>query len=170
MRLLSARKMHISIHVCDVTLSVYPHRARLKNMPGYGGWATVARHIFNLATSQTSHSPEYTTPTQKKSFSNHLETEFVYFVPRVLLEICYIAILIWYRARNFAMFMLKLKHWYALISSLPRCQWVYSFSAGPYKRRACTPYGFADSFLRFGAWYVDENTTVRISEKLYPNS
>ena len=23
--------------VCDVTLSVYPHRARLKNMPGHGG-------------------------------------------------------------------------------------------------------------------------------------
>ena len=23
--------------VCDVTLSVYPHRASLKNMPGYGG-------------------------------------------------------------------------------------------------------------------------------------
>ena len=22
---------------CDVTLSVYPHRASLKNMPGYGG-------------------------------------------------------------------------------------------------------------------------------------
>ena len=23
--------------VCDLTLSVYPHRARLKNMPGHGG-------------------------------------------------------------------------------------------------------------------------------------
>jgi hypothetical protein len=23
--------------VCDVTLSVYPHRASLKNMPGHGG-------------------------------------------------------------------------------------------------------------------------------------
>ena len=47
--------------VCDVTLSVYPHRAGLKNMPGHGGnrtydlWntspvvgsiPTVARHIF----------------------------------------------------------------------------------------------------------------------------
>ena len=48
--------------LCDVTLSVYPHRAGLKNMPGHGGirtydhWAgvpkvvgsnpTVARHIF----------------------------------------------------------------------------------------------------------------------------
>ena len=53
--------------VCDVTLSVYPHRASLKNLPGHGGnrtydldwaehWAsipkvvgsipTVARHIF----------------------------------------------------------------------------------------------------------------------------
>ena len=24
-------------YVCDVTLSVYPHRACLKNMPGHGG-------------------------------------------------------------------------------------------------------------------------------------
>ena len=24
-------------YVCDVTLSVYPHRASLKNMPGHGG-------------------------------------------------------------------------------------------------------------------------------------
>ena len=24
-------------NVCDVTLSVYPHRASLKNMPGHGG-------------------------------------------------------------------------------------------------------------------------------------
>ena len=47
---------------CDVTLSVYPHRASLKNMPDHGGnqlaehWAsipkvvgsipTVVRHIF----------------------------------------------------------------------------------------------------------------------------
>ena len=48
---------------CDVTLSVYPHRASLKNMPGHGGNRTydhmpghggnrtydlpiVARHIF----------------------------------------------------------------------------------------------------------------------------
>jgi hypothetical protein len=23
---------------CDVTLSVYPHRASLKNMPGHGAW------------------------------------------------------------------------------------------------------------------------------------
>ena len=23
--------------ICDVTLSVYPHQARLKNMPGHGG-------------------------------------------------------------------------------------------------------------------------------------
>ena len=27
----------IQIYVCDVTLSVYPHRASLKNMPGHGG-------------------------------------------------------------------------------------------------------------------------------------
>ena len=38
---------------------------------------------------------------------------------------------------------------------------INSFSARPYKRRTCTVYGFADSYLRFGACYVDENTTVR---------
>ena len=41
---------------------------------------------------------------------------------------------------------------------------INSFSAGPYKRRTCTVYGtvydFADSYLRFGACYVDENTTI----------
>ena len=31
---------------CDVTLSVYPHRASLKNMPDHGGNRTVVRHIF----------------------------------------------------------------------------------------------------------------------------
>ena len=38
---------------CDVTLSVYPHRTSLKNMPGHGGIPkvvgsipTVAGHIF----------------------------------------------------------------------------------------------------------------------------
>jgi hypothetical protein len=49
-----------------------------------------------------------------------------------------------------------------------------SFSAGPYKRRTCTVYGtvydFADSYLRFGACYVDENTTIRLSETISPNS
>ena len=107
--------------VCDVTLSVYPHRASLKNMPGHGGnrtydlwytspmlcqlsyavrmvrvsrvvqlaehWASIPKVVgsippwpgifFKLArcgytlsvTSQTSYSPEYTTPTQKKSYS-----------------------------------------------------------------------------------------------------
>ena len=62
--------------VGDVTLSVYPHQASLKNMPGHGGnrfppWQGI---FFKLAgcgytlrvTSQTSYSPEYTTPTQKK--------------------------------------------------------------------------------------------------------
>jgi hypothetical protein len=60
-----------SNYACDVTLSVYPHRASLKNMPDYGGnrtydlwntsqehWAsipkvvgsipTVVRHIFQV--------------------------------------------------------------------------------------------------------------------------
>jgi hypothetical protein len=32
--------------VCDVTLSVYPHRASLKNMPGHGGNRTYDLHIF----------------------------------------------------------------------------------------------------------------------------
>ena len=32
---------------CDVTLSVYPHWASLKNIPDHGGQVpTVARHIF----------------------------------------------------------------------------------------------------------------------------
>jgi hypothetical protein len=80
---------------CDVTLSVYPHQASLKNMPGHGGKysisttvgsyskgrgsiPTVVRHIFQACpvwiytqslrvTSQASYSPEYITPTQKKS-------------------------------------------------------------------------------------------------------
>ena len=51
---------------------------------------------------------------------------------------------------------------------------INSFSAGPYKRRTCTVYGtvydFADSYLRFGACYVDENTTIRFSETISPNS
>jgi hypothetical protein len=29
--------MYSGEYVCDVTLSVYPHRASLKNMPGHGG-------------------------------------------------------------------------------------------------------------------------------------
>ena len=49
-----------------------------------------------------------------------------------------------------------------------------SFSAGPYKRRTCRIYGtvydFADSYLRFGACYVDENATIRFSETISPNS
>ena len=116
-----------NLDACDVTLSVYPHRASLKNMPDHGGnrtydlWntspmlcqlnyavrsvrvcdiseqnlvpsismylvimifsvlectPTMARHIFqaclvwiysNMITSQASYSPEYITPTQKKS-------------------------------------------------------------------------------------------------------
>jgi hypothetical protein len=48
---------------CDVTLSVYPHRASLKNMPDHGGNRTYIR-----VTSQASYSPEYITPTQKKSW------------------------------------------------------------------------------------------------------
>ena len=33
--------------VCDVTLSVYPHRASLKNMPGHGGNQT--RDLWNTS-------------------------------------------------------------------------------------------------------------------------
>jgi hypothetical protein len=33
-----------------------------------------------------------------------------------------------------------------------------------------TVYDFADSYLRFGACYVDENTTIRFSETISPNS
>ena len=44
---------------CDVTLSVYPHRASLKNMPGHGGnqtydlWNTIAQ------CSEISHTPHF---------------------------------------------------------------------------------------------------------------
>ena len=40
--------------VCDVTLSVYPHRASLKNMPGHGGnrtydlWNTSPIHWYGI--------------------------------------------------------------------------------------------------------------------------
>ena len=33
----SARGIRPLYHACDVTLSVYPHRASLKNMPEHGG-------------------------------------------------------------------------------------------------------------------------------------
>jgi hypothetical protein len=41
------------ICLCDVTLSVYPHRAGLKNMPGHGGIytqsnITQANHVYNI--------------------------------------------------------------------------------------------------------------------------
>jgi Na+-transporting methylmalonyl-CoA/oxaloacetate decarboxylase beta subunit len=40
--------------LCDVTLSVYPHRAVLKNMPGHGGIYTLRvtshKHIIHLST------------------------------------------------------------------------------------------------------------------------
>jgi hypothetical protein len=63
---------------CDVTLSVYPHRASLKNMPDHGGNRTydlcnTSPMLCQLmcgytlrVTSQASYSPEYITPTQKK--------------------------------------------------------------------------------------------------------
>ena len=51
----------------DVTLSVYPHRASLKNMPDHGGNRTY--DLWNTSplrvTSQASYSPEFITPTQK---------------------------------------------------------------------------------------------------------
>ena len=85
---------NIENHACDVTLSVYPHRAGLKNMPDHGGnrtydlWNTSpmlcqlsyavrtvrwpgiffkpARCGYTLrVTSQASYSPEYITPTQQ---------------------------------------------------------------------------------------------------------
>jgi hypothetical protein len=31
------KEKYMQREICDVTLSVYPHRARLKNMPGHGG-------------------------------------------------------------------------------------------------------------------------------------
>ena len=58
--------------LCDVTLSVYPHRAGLKNMPGHGGirtydlWNTSQIYTQSNIT-QASYSPEYITPTQQIS-------------------------------------------------------------------------------------------------------
>ena len=57
---------------CDVTLSVYPHQASLKNMPDHGGNRTY--DLWNTSpytlrvTSQASYSPEYITPTQKNNY------------------------------------------------------------------------------------------------------
>ena len=44
---------------CDVTPSVHPHRASLKNMPDHGGNRTY--DLWNTSP----YSPEYITPTQK---------------------------------------------------------------------------------------------------------
>ena len=64
--------------LCDVTLSVYPHRAGLKNMPGHGGirtydlWNTSPMlfqcgQVGSSMLTQASYSPEYITPTQQIS-------------------------------------------------------------------------------------------------------
>jgi hypothetical protein len=45
-------------YACDVTVSVYPHWASLRNMPGRCGYTL-------RVTSQASYSPEYITPAQK---------------------------------------------------------------------------------------------------------
>ena len=47
---------------------------------------------------------------------------------------------------------------------------VNSLPTGPYKRKSLMIYDFAGSYRQLGACYVDENTTIRFSEKLYPNS
>jgi hypothetical protein len=61
--------------LCDVTLSVYPHRAGLKNMPGHGGnrtydlWNTSIYVIYTHSNiTQASYSPEYITPAQQISW------------------------------------------------------------------------------------------------------
>jgi hypothetical protein len=41
---------------CDVTLSVYPHRASLKNMPVYGGNQTCGQAYFSSLPSVDIHS------------------------------------------------------------------------------------------------------------------
>jgi hypothetical protein len=58
-------------YACDATLSVYPHRASLKNMLDHGGINITSIIITSIIitnimeTSQASYSPEYITPTQK---------------------------------------------------------------------------------------------------------
>ena len=69
--------MIFRFYACDVTLSVYPHRASLKNMPDHGGNRTYDLWNTSPQASQASYSPEYLTPTQKKIsilFQNHYQT------------------------------------------------------------------------------------------------
>jgi hypothetical protein len=47
---------------------------------------------------------------------------------------------------------------------------INSLPTGPYERKSLMIYDFAGSYRQLGACYVDENTTIRFSEKLYPNS
>jgi hypothetical protein len=51
--------------LCDVTLSVYPHRAGLKNMPGHGFQACPVWIHTQSNITQASYSPECITPTQQ---------------------------------------------------------------------------------------------------------
>ena len=60
---------YVHFNVCVATLSVYPHRASLKNMPGHGGIPPWPGIFFKLArcgytlrvATHTSYSPEYIT-------------------------------------------------------------------------------------------------------------
>jgi hypothetical protein len=45
-----------------------------------------------------------------------------------------------------------------------------SWATGPVKRWSKLEYYFAYSNLRLSTCYVDENTTIRFSEKISPNS
>jgi hypothetical protein len=107
--LLSRKLIHYNkfkYDACDVTLSVYPHRASLKNMPDHGGirtydlWNTIppwSGIFFKLArcgytlrvTSQASYSPEYIAPTQKNQNLNTLSISKTRTIPCTLLVLGY---------------------------------------------------------------------------------
>ena len=60
---------------CDVTLSVYPHRAGVGSIPSVAGiFFKPARCGYTLrVTSQASYSPEYITPTQENYHNQHVK-------------------------------------------------------------------------------------------------
>ena len=62
------------------------------------------------------------------------------------------------------------QQWQMDLADMQSMQKFNSLPTGPYKRKSLMIYDFAGSYRQLGACYVDENTTIRFSEKLYPNS
>ena len=57
--------------VCDVTLSVYPHQAGLKNMPGHGGNQT-----YDLWSTSPSYFKKYSSSKCKQTVCLHYGLDF----------------------------------------------------------------------------------------------